>query len=169
MPLMSPGKGAHMDRISLPFPEYADYAREAWARSMEQSEHFSLERCTKEEKISVWDRMAPSYDAGLGTDPRRVNLALARLCELGALPADSALDIGSGTGAYTLPLAAHCKTVCALDNSSGMQQVLRQKAEQQGISNIVPLNEDWRALDAASLPHTYDLVLSSLNTGICDA
>jgi len=136
---------------------------------MGSSEHFSLEKCTDEEKIRVWDKMADTYDLALGSDPRRVNMALERLEALGALGADkTALDIGSGTGAYALALGERFKTVYALDSSPGMRQVMVGKANEKGLGNVIALDADWRRVSTADLPCKFDLVLSSLNTGIND-
>ena len=55
-----------------------------------------------------------------------------------AAPADheSAIDIGSGTGLLTLPLAAHVKRVWAVDISHHMGDYLTAKASSAGIHNI---------------------------------
>lgn len=149
--------------------QYMCFAAEQWDLTMGESEHFSLEKCTTDEKTTVWDNMAANYDLGMGTDPRRVNMAVERLDKLGAFnPETVALDIASGTGAYTLALAQKCKTVYALDNSEGMQAVLLEKAEKLGLNNIIPIKADWRKVHEGELPCKFDIVLSSLNTGIND-
>lgn len=151
------------------FQQYLCFANDQWDLGMSESEHFSLEKSTENEKTAFWDEMSLSYDFGIGTDLRRINLAMERLEKLGAFRSDAvALDIGSGTGAYTLTLAERCRTVYALDSSAGMQKVMMEKAEKQGIKNIVPLCADWRAISENELPQTFDIVLSSLNTGICN-
>ena len=47
------------------------------------------------------------------------------------------IDIGSGTGAFTLNAARKCRTVYAVDISAAMLGYCRQHAESQGLSNIV--------------------------------
>jgi putative AdoMet-dependent methyltransferase len=47
------------------------------------------------------------------------------------------IDMGVGTGAFTLNAASHYKTVYAVDVSPVMLDYTRQKAEQAGLSNIV--------------------------------
>lgn len=47
------------------------------------------------------------------------------------------IDMGSGTGAFTLHASRRCRTVYAVDISAPMLEYCRQKAERQGLSNIV--------------------------------
>ena len=153
----------------MKFEQYADFAAEQWKRAMSESEHFSLERCSEAEMVEIWDRMAQSYDLGAGMDLRRVGLATERLERLGAFgPDKTALDIGSGTGAFALALAERCGTVYALDSSAGMLKVLKEKAGRRGLDNIVPLLADWKSISPDELPGRFDIVVSSLNTGIRD-
>ena len=46
------------------------------------------------------------------------------------------LEIGSGTGRVTLPLAAHAKQVVATDSSLNMVMKLREKSRKQKVTNI---------------------------------
>jgi Methylase involved in ubiquinone/menaquinone biosynthesis len=150
------------------FDQYANFASAQWGLTMSESEHFSLEKCTPDAKVAVWDKMAASYDVAMGADMRRVDAAIERLSALGAITPDTVvLDIGSGTGAYTLALAKKCKTIYALDSSLGMQKVLLEKAEKVGIKNVISIIDDWKSVSLDALPK-FDLVLSSLNTGIND-
>ena len=52
-------------------------------------------------------------------------------------PEHSVIDMGVGTGAFTLYAAPHCKTVYAVDVSPVMLDYTRQKAEKAGLTNIV--------------------------------
>ncbi len=154
----------------MKFEQYTNFASEQWRLTMGKSEHFSLEKCTDGEKTVVWDKMAATYDLAMGSDTRRIETAIERLERLGAFGPDTvALDIGSGTGAYTLALAEKCKVVYALDSSRGMQKVMAEKAEKLGIRNIIPICADWKSIQESELPCRFDIVLSSLNTGINDA
>ena len=153
----------------MKFEQYTHFACSEWDKAMRETEHFSLEKCTTDEKEAVWDRISESYDLGISSDERRVVLAIERLEKLGAFREDTvALDIGSGTGAYTLALARKCKTVYALDSSPGMQEILRRKAQRNALTNIISIQSDWRTVRPNELPGRFDIVLSSLNTGIND-
>jgi peptidoglycan/xylan/chitin deacetylase (PgdA/CDA1 family)/SAM-dependent methyltransferase len=48
------------------------------------------------------------------------------------------LEIGAGTGIFTLELARHCQEVVAVDISPAMLKLLEAKAEQAGVTNIRP-------------------------------
>lgn len=153
----------------MKFEQYADFAAAEWKRAMSESEHFSLEKCTDAEMTAVWDKMAPSYDLGVGSDFRRVGHAIERLAKLGAFDPDTiALDIGSGTGAYALKLADKCRTVYALDSSAGMLEILAEKVRRLGLNNVMTIQADWKTVNLDELPGRFDIVVSSLNTGIKD-
>ena len=127
---------------------------------MSESEHFSLEKCTDAEMTAVWDKMAPSYDLGVGSDFRRVGHAIERLAKLGAFDPDTiALDIGSGTGAYALKLADKCRTVYALDSSAGMLEILAEKARRLGLNNVMTIQADWKTVNLDELPGRFDIVI----------
>jgi len=56
-------------------------------------------------------------------------------------PTDSVIDLGAGTGYYTLPLAQTAtRNVYALDKDQQMLTYLKTKAEKAGIENITYLN-----------------------------
>lgn len=55
-----------------------------------------------------------------------------------SLDADSVvIDLGAGTGAFTLHAAKTCRTVYAVDISAAMLEYCRQQAEKDGLTNIV--------------------------------
>lgn len=46
------------------------------------------------------------------------------------------LDVGAGTGRFSLALAAEAREVVALDPSEGMLRILTEQARSQGVSNV---------------------------------
>lgn len=56
------------------------------------------------------------------------------------------LEVGAGTGIFTLEIAASCREVHALDLSGRMLERLRRKAEAAGLDNIVTLQGDAETL-----------------------
>lgn len=60
---------------------------------------------------------------------------------------DAVLEIGAGTGRFTLELAKYSREVLAEDLSARMLEILRQKAENAGVSNIRTLQGDIRQMD----------------------
>jgi ubiquinone/menaquinone biosynthesis C-methylase UbiE len=72
---------------------------------------------------------------------------------------DDVLDMGCGTGRFTVPLAGRAKTVSGLDMSSAMLATARKKLADQG------LHADLREGDMADLPFddaSFDVVVSML-------
>ena len=80
--------------------------------------------------------------------------------KLQATPGTSLLDIGAGTGKWSILASAHAAKVTALDPSPAMQQVLREKIEQEKITNIEILTGTWP--EAAMAPHDYVLASHSM-------
>ena len=66
---------------------------------------------------------------------KEYQLFSARLPELFA-GADRVLEIGAGTGIFTLAIARHCREVLAVDISGNMLSLLEQKAAAEGVTNI---------------------------------
>jgi SAM-dependent methyltransferase len=65
-------------------------------------------------------------------DDRIVHAALDRLLE----PDQDVLEVGSGTGHYTLPVARRCRRVVALDAAPEMVDYLRARAARQRVGNV---------------------------------
>lgn len=60
---------------------------------------------------------------------------------------DRVLEIGAGTGRFTLVLARHAKQVLAVDLSRGMLDLLRLKMERAGLQNVETRQGDICRLD----------------------
>lgn len=54
------------------------------------------------------------------------------------------LDVGCGSGMYTIRLAQQAAMVTALDISEEMLRILMQDAAAQGLANIRPVLSDWQ-------------------------
>ena len=57
------------------------------------------------------------------------------------------LEIGAGTGIFTLPIARHCREVVAVDISGGMLEVLKRKAAKERLANIRTLVGNAETMD----------------------
>lgn len=57
-----------------------------------------------------------------------------------------ALEVGPGTGFYTLALARKFREVVAVEQSAHMAQILTQKLAAAGAENVTVLNGDFRSL-----------------------
>ncbi len=67
------------------------------------------------------------------------------------------LEIGAGSGVFTLPMARLCGRVTALDISAGMLDKLKEKAGIDNVTNIRTIIADFQD---AELDETYDAVCS---------
>lgn len=90
---------------------------------------------------SMWDRRAEAYaERVAGTarrDPftRRVRRHVGRCTVV--------VDVGAGTGRFSLAFAPHAAEVVAVDVSDGMLAVLRRDADQAGIDNVRTVHARW--------------------------
>lgn len=81
---------------------------------------------------------------------------------------DTVLDIGSGNGVITIPLAKKAKSVTAVDISAKMLDILRENAAAEKLSNIHFINLDLEMVEADEIgPHDVVVASRSLN-GIAD-
>lgn len=74
------------------------------------------------------------------------DLFMARLPEL-FQGADRVLEIGAGTGIFTLTIAQHCKELLAVDVSSKMLKILDEKAKAENRTNIITLFADIETME----------------------
>ncbi len=86
-----------------------------------------------------WNKKAASFAA------RNINGAYAKLflSKLTLTEDETILDVGSGPGTLSIPLAARVKHVTAVDYSSGMLQTLNELASQREITNIRTIEAAW--------------------------
>jgi len=59
-------------------------------------------------------------------------------------PEATLLDIGAGTGAFTIPLSKIASKVIAVDPSAYQLQVLSEKARGESLTNIVKIEKEWK-------------------------
>lgn len=80
------------------------------------------------------------------------------------------LDIGCGTGIYTLPLALEAKHVTGLDSSETMIRRLRDEALYHNISNVTIISDSWNDMDidTGCLKKAFDIVWTSMSMAVRD-
>lgn len=110
--------------------------------------------------MNIFDRVAKEWDS----KTHRVETAR----KIGEVIVSSApvskdwvvLDFGAGTGLLTFFLAPFVSKVYALDNSKGMFEVLKEKVEKLGASNVEPVLGSY---DKVCLGEPVDLIVSSMS------
>ena len=115
-----------------------------------------------ERSSADWDRRAAGRRRA-GPDDDYTRAFLARIDLTGA---QTALDIGCGTGNLAIPLAQSLRTVHALDFSAGMLRQLAAGQKRAGVANIVPHHLSWTD-SWRGVPRT-DIVLCSRALGGAD-
>jgi SAM-dependent methyltransferase len=99
-----------------------------------------------------YDGLAADYDREQFCSPvsfvLKAEYALfeARLPSLFS-PSDRVLEIGAGTGIFTLAIARRCREVTAVDISASMLEILKGKAAGEGLTNIRTITGDVETMD----------------------
>jgi SAM-dependent methyltransferase len=109
-----------------------------------------------------WGRLAPWHDEWVAHNDY-VTLVLPRLgpC-LG--PKARVLEIGPGSGGFTVPLARIAAQVVAVEPSPGMRGLLASKLAQAGLSNVEILTQRIEeSLDRLSVLAPFTLTLASFS------
>jgi len=122
------------------------------------------EDVTKEKEIvrNVYEEIADEYDErvpGITTvDMRFIETEMAFVLSK-IRSSDDILDMGCGTGRFTIPLAQVARKVTGLDVSAAMIAKAREKAEEAGLSI------DFREADMENMPfldNSFDTVICML-------
>ncbi|MDR2104732.1 MAG: class I SAM-dependent methyltransferase, partial [Deferribacteraceae bacterium] len=113
-----------------------------------------------------WELRSKSFPSFLEGSPYQAKmLGLMRENGVDFVGAE-VLDVGAGTGAYTLNIAREAKSVTALDISTGMLSNLKAAAESLALTNIEYVASDW--VDYTP-PKKFDVILCSLTPALKDA
>lgn len=73
------------------------------------------------------------------------------------------LDVGSGSGMYTIRLALEAALVVAVDISDEMLRILQEDADKQNIKNITYVHSSW---DDFSYDQSFDVIFASMTPAI---
>lgn len=134
-----------------------------WAKTWENgilnawSRQFIIKYGSIEE---AWNQKAHEYEG----DMKHSNRALFVEKILQHNP-KTIVDIGAGTGVFAIPLAKNAGKVVAVEPSEGMLDILRKKAEDEGLTNIEYINKRWEDVTTSELLRInggkYDAVICS--------
>ena len=115
---------------------------------------------------SYWDERAKTF-----TTKDSPNPYVERFLELAQVrDGESVFDMGCGTGAIALPLAAAGHEVTAADFSSGMLSGLRERAGKDGVTGVETIKmsweDDWEEHGIA--PRSHDVCTASRSIAVDD-
>jgi len=128
------------------------------------------DRSARLEDPLFWDQKASTYPLPFESDPLSFTEGVMEIIEARCLPIEGAkvLDIGCGTGAFSLPLALRGASVTALDFSGNMLARLTSEAQRLGIQGLKTVHDSWRQIvpETAGLLGSFDIVLSALSIAV---
>lgn len=112
-----------------------------------------------------WDSRAASFNKAVlgGTDE-----ALKNVRALGLMPTDTVLDMGAGTGRYTVPLAQNAAHVTVLEPSEGMLAFLNENMKSAGLENYSVVRQKFEDVKAGIDIPVHDVVFASNSLGFDD-
>ncbi|MCV3402835.1 class I SAM-dependent methyltransferase [Campylobacter sp. IFREMER_LSEM_CL2090] len=90
--------------------------------------------------MNLWNKKAKSYARYSSSLNEIQKVTFAKLR---SLQGKIVVDIGCGSGVWTLHLAQKAKSVLGIDSSSAMLEILQEDAKTHAISNIKTLNLDF--------------------------
>lgn len=146
-----------------------------WQRTWEEVVHNSLNNRQRRDipTLDYWNRFSRrmvNWTQEKHTQ-QRVKKVLEWLVRQGVeIREKEILDIGAGTGTFTIPFLEQGAHVTALEPARAVMEKLTREVEQTNYSKINYLETPWEDLDpeAAGLSGSYDLVFASLVPGIRD-
>jgi ubiquinone/menaquinone biosynthesis C-methylase UbiE len=139
-----------------------DFNEIDWDAMWRQESKRYSQRSRSEKEI--WDQRADSYSRGNHEHPEKldkgdyISLMLDRI---EVRPEWTVLDIGSGPGILSIPLAGKVKSVTALDISPAMLAHLKIKADKAGINNISGVTSSMQAAFTNRQVGLHDVVIAS--------
>jgi SAM-dependent methyltransferase len=78
---------------------------------------------------------------------------------------DTVLDIGCGPGRISVPMAQRAGSVTALDQSGKMLAHCKRNAQEAGVTNLNPLQLDWKDAELGNNLEQHDIVIASRSPG----
>ena len=115
-----------------------------------------------------WRHKAGAYPMPFDPIILKKTSRLIRLAErLGAdFRGRTLLDIGCGTGIYTLVLAKKTGRALGMDFSDVMLKRLRAEAERRGIKNVAVFRGDWSRVKTSFVAKKFDIALASMTHAV---
>lgn len=109
---------------------------------------------------SAFDKSAKTWDSDAGRTQTARDVARAIRKRIKTDKSLQALDFGCGTGLVSLELLDALKSLTAIDTSTEMLNIFRQKIKESGIKNVRIRQTDWQ--DEAFEKQQFDLIFSSM-------
>ena len=127
---------------------------------------------TEYNKKIYWDSRAASYPRPF--EPSIIRKTRKRLKELRdagiVFRNKDFLDIGCGSGIYSLALHRQCRTVTGIDSSAAMLDNFRTETAAHHILNASCIEASWGSMKESEIYKKFDIVLASMTAAVqtCD-
>ncbi len=113
---------------------------------------------------NIWDKKASNYQRFDGSINKFQRQVFDALQNFGVnFSGKSLVDIGCGTGVWTLLLAKEASHITAVDSSAGMIDILRQDAAKFSVKNVTAVQKSWQEF---SYDEIYDIALTTMSPAI---
>lgn len=133
-------------RIKVLKPEF-------WESRWRLAKKISTIKINKENRhrwSQFWNFMCNIYDEIEKNNEEMIEKIIGEMKKDRLFTDDSiVLEIGSGTGAFTIPISKDVKQIIALDSSQLMLEKLEQKIKELNIANIKTFQEEWGKVNFA--------------------
>ncbi|WP_270969298.1 class I SAM-dependent methyltransferase [Campylobacter upsaliensis] len=117
--------------------------------------------------MNLWDKKAKTYARFSPTLNEIQKQSFEEFQKLGLDFKDkSVIDIGCGTGVWTLHLAFLAKEILALDNSKAMLEILQEDASKLGLSNIKSVNLSFEDFMRENANLRFDIAFLSMSPAL---
>ncbi|HEC1580799.1 TPA: class I SAM-dependent methyltransferase [Campylobacter upsaliensis] len=117
--------------------------------------------------MNLWDKKAKTYARFSPTLNEIQKQSFEEFQKLGLDFKDkSVIDIGCGTGVWTLHLAFLAKEILALDNSKAMLTILQEDASKLGLSNIKSVNLSFEDFMRENANLRFDIAFLSMSPAL---
>lgn len=124
----------------------------------------------KQAVVNMWDAMADHYKEK--ELPQKEDKFIQLLERKDILTKKSkVLDIGCGTGKYSMSVAQKAESVTGIDLSPKMIEYGREILKKNNVSNVQLICDDWQEIDLKSvgLENAFDLTFAHMTPAISDA
>ena len=108
-------------------------------------------------------RYLKDYGGGNGDGQDRIQWSIENL---GLKPDSRVLEIGSGPGVLSVPIAKKVSHVTVVEPSAGMLQVLNEYAQEEGVDNIRCIEKRWEDVTDDDITSPFDVVFASMSLGM---
>ncbi len=122
-------------------------------------------RGAKKQGTTFWDERAAWFNQNTKGDTFEPEMLISKV---NVTPDTTILDIGAGTGRFSVYLAPRARHVTAVDHSPEMLKYLRDNAAEAGVTNITTLQASVEELAINGNVKPHDIVIAAYSLDVND-